>query len=476
MTSTPGPVARSSSAVLLSLLLGAPPSPAVETPAAPEPGALVPDLTAGAAGAQRHRYARYLPEDWTADRRRPVLIVLDPRGRAVQAAEIFRPGAERFGWIVLSSYDSRSDLPPDRDPNSPALEALLRVADELAGDPQRTYLAGFSGTSKFAWGAARGLPGAVAGVIGCGGALPGPWEEWNDVELDYFGAAGDTDFNHRSMRELDELLDGTGVAHRFEYFPGRHQWLGAGLAAEAIGWLELQAMKRGLAERDVVVIERLYERRVEHARSLEEAGAVYPAWRAYRSLAADFDGLRPTTRPAAAAERLAARPGWQTAQSELTRALAEEKDYRARLGTAMRDLAYQAQPKALDTYLSDLEIEPLRQRGGGDSFTAQAARRQLELAFIQTAYYMPRALFASGAPRRAALSLEIAAAIRPNAAETHFQLARAHAQSGEEQKALTGLERAIALGFTDRDRLRSDAAFTELRQTRPFKRLLSRLP
>ena len=443
---------------------------AAEAPESASPGRVVADLVTGS-----HRYAAYLPEDWSAERRWPVLVVLDPRGRAVEAAEIFFSGAERYGWIVLSSYDSRSDL-PSGDPNTPALEALLDVADGLAGDPERTYLAGFSGTSKFAWGAGRGLPGAVAGVIGCGGALPGPWEEWKDVEFAYFGVAGTTDFNHRSMRELDDLLDGTGVAHRFEYFPGGHQWLDAELAADAIGWMELQAMKAGRVERDVVVVERLYDRWLGEARAREDAGAVYPAWRAYRSLADDFAGLRPTAQAAAAAERLAGLPEWKSAADELARVLSEEKNYRERLGTAMRNVAYHAEPRPLEKLVAELEIGDLRSRAHGDTFTAQAAQRQLELVFVQAAYYVPRVLFASGAPRRAALSLEIAAAVRPEAHEIQFQLGRAYALSGESQRALASVDRAIDLGFADGERLRSDSAFVELRDTRPFKKVSARLP
>ncbi len=437
------------------------------------PGVIVPDLAARS--SPQHRYALYLPKAWIPERRWPALVVLDPRGRAVTAAEIFRSGAERYGWILLSSYDSRSDLPAGQDPNTPALEALLGEADRLGGNPERTYLAGFSGTSKFAWGAGRSLPGAVAGIIGCGGALPGPWEQWKDVEFAYFGAAGTTDFNHRSMRELDDLLDGTEVAHRFEYFPGGHQWLGADLAADAVGWMELEAMKSGLAERDVVVVERLYDRWLARARKLEEAGSVYPAWRAYRALAADFDGLRPTTRPAAAADRLAARPDWKAARDELERALAVEKEYRERLGTAMRNVAYHAEPRSLAALLAELEIELLRTRARGESFTAQAAQRQLELVFVQAAYYVPRVLFASGAPRRAALALQIAAAVRPQAADVWFQLARAQALGGDGQEALASLDRAVDEGFSDAERLRAEAAFAELWPTRGFRRLLARL-
>lgn len=55
------------------------------------------------------RYAQYLPSSYRADRRWPVLFVLDPRGRGLHALRLFVEGAERYGYVVLSSYNSLSD-------------------------------------------------------------------------------------------------------------------------------------------------------------------------------------------------------------------------------------------------------------------------------------------------------------------------------------------------------------------------------
>ncbi len=48
-------------------------------------------------------YALYLPSSYTTDEKWPVLYVLDPRGRALTALELFRQAAERNGFIVVSS-------------------------------------------------------------------------------------------------------------------------------------------------------------------------------------------------------------------------------------------------------------------------------------------------------------------------------------------------------------------------------------
>src|SRR5215204_6604614 len=68
------------------------------------------DTLVTAAEDSTQHYALYLPSTYGASRRWPVLFVLDPRGRAREALERFRLGAERTGMIVVSSYDSRSDV------------------------------------------------------------------------------------------------------------------------------------------------------------------------------------------------------------------------------------------------------------------------------------------------------------------------------------------------------------------------------
>ncbi|HBL31172.1 MAG TPA: hypothetical protein DD490_30465, partial [Acidobacteria bacterium] len=62
------------------------------------------------------------PSGYRPDREWPILYALDARGNGKRVAEVFQAGAERFGWIVASSYNSSSDLPTD--PNPAALRAM----------------------------------------------------------------------------------------------------------------------------------------------------------------------------------------------------------------------------------------------------------------------------------------------------------------------------------------------------------------
>ena len=53
-------------------------------------------------------YTLYLPSAYDTTREWPLLLVFDPGARAARAAEVFREAAERFGWIVAASENSRN--------------------------------------------------------------------------------------------------------------------------------------------------------------------------------------------------------------------------------------------------------------------------------------------------------------------------------------------------------------------------------
>src|SRR5437667_328667 len=178
-------------------------------------------------------FALYLPPGYTTERRWPILLVLDPRGRALLALRLFQDAAARLGWIVMSSYNTLSDGPPE--PNVAAVNAMLASAHaRWSIDTSRLYLAGFSGTARAALAFAVALRGHVAGVIAAGGALGftlgGPETAFaGDSTFAYFGAAGTRDFNY------EEVLAAAGRAPALRRSPAVTRY---------------EAEARRLAERD----------------------------------------------------------------------------------------------------------------------------------------------------------------------------------------------------------------------------------
>src|SRR5688500_5721487 len=95
-------------------------------------------------------YAVYLPLGYSAARQWTIAFLMDPRGRATTPMDRMRAGAEEYGYVLLSSYNTLSDSATDV--NERALNAMLVDAQTtLSIDKQRIYLIGFSGTARISW-------------------------------------------------------------------------------------------------------------------------------------------------------------------------------------------------------------------------------------------------------------------------------------------------------------------------------------
>src|SRR5437763_16954917 len=69
-------------------------------------GAIVPHITCLADSKQS--YALYLPSTFSATRKWPIIYVFDPFAHGPVATEIVRAAAERFGYIVVASNNSKN--------------------------------------------------------------------------------------------------------------------------------------------------------------------------------------------------------------------------------------------------------------------------------------------------------------------------------------------------------------------------------
>jgi dienelactone hydrolase len=362
-------------------------------------------------------YALYLPAAYTSERRWPVVLIMDPRGRALIPLERFRPAAERLGYVLVSSYDTRSDGPPD--PNYRALNAMLDdVQRFLSIDGRRFYLAGFSGTARIAWGVSEQFKGALAGIIGVGAGLPGT-TLWLDATIQgapfvFFGAIGTEDFNHVEMRLLDQTLAARAFPHHLEEFAGPHGWSTEPASSLALEWMELQAMRRKLTPTRHPWLDSLASARLAAARALDSARAGYGAWQRYEAIVRDFDGLADSATIGVARRRAAELGRDREVRRAGTRLLElddRERRYAITVDSVMRDLRGTRLP-ALRDVTSRLQVDAIaKQAASDDTLLVHSARRMLALASVMTSFYAPQELAAAHRDDAAALARAIAAAI-----------------------------------------------------------------
>jgi poly(3-hydroxybutyrate) depolymerase len=267
-------------------------------------GQIIDDVACNDDPAQH--YSLYLPSNFTTDRMWPIILAFDAGGRGRRGVERYQAGAERYGYIVAGSNNSRNG------PWKPSLDAARALTADLIGrfpvDLKRIYTAGMSGGARVAMMVAlhpemiagRTHP-EIAGVFASSAGFP-PGEFRESVAFPIFGTAGTDDFNYREMLNLDRTLRSP---HRVVVFEGGHTWLPVEAATEAVEWMELQAMTSGIRPRDQTLIDDMFARRIARAEGLKSSLVMM---RELQSIAQDFRLFKNVTGLNQRAALLAAQP------------------------------------------------------------------------------------------------------------------------------------------------------------------------
>jgi dienelactone hydrolase len=401
-------------------------------------------------------YALYVPSNYTKEKVWPVIYCFDPGARGLAPVERLKAAAEKFGYIVAGSNNSRNG---PWEANEAAIQAMTRdVAAHLAVDRRRVYVAGLSGGARVA--VQLALVGYAKGVIACSAGFPTQGEGVPPrVPFPFFGTAGTEDFNYREMKQLDADLDDRSARHRIVIFNGGHEWAPAELLTSAVEWLELQAMRAETRSRDEALIKIAWQTRLA---AVPVSGGL-ERWRELKSLAVDFKGLADTGEVENQAKKLAGAP-------EVKAGLKTERALIAREGALLEQIEFAVGRNAAAKQKLVAELRA-KAEAAEDSPEGQMVRRVLASYF----YFVRedvRDLFASRDYKRAAEILELAVELRPGQSRTWFDLARARASSRDAAGALAALRRSAEVGFSDAGRAEADPAFEKLKADPSFQEIL----
>ncbi|MGB9121294.1 MAG: hypothetical protein WCE73_11790 [Candidatus Angelobacter sp.] len=435
----------------------------------PAPGTVHASATALADAT--NSYALYLPSAYSPTKRWPLLLVFDPFARGEVSVELFHEAAEKYGFIVVGSNNSRNFEDP-----SAAIRALWAdVKERYAIDPRRIYTAGLSGGARVASTVALACRNCIAGVIANsaglpnGATLPGP-----DVS-DWFLVAGTTDFNYPEQLHLKESFDARKVVSRFVVYDGPHNWMPKEFAERALAWLQLRAMVKGLAVVDKEFIAQQLDSRVAEAQAEQKSGDVLAAERAYREIAQDFSSFRDVNPQMALAKSLAESGEFRKAKKNEKAALDLQDEVAKKIGNLVAGINQGSDQRTeffvqLDSAVNDAYRD---KKESSSPWRKQAIERGLASAFAYAAetgqqamlkkdFIVAKSMFQAG---------EI---IQPESAWASYLAATACAQLGEKKAAIQKLKKALEKGMTNAKAL-DDAAFDRMRNDAEFKELSAKL-
>ncbi|MHB1861641.1 MAG: hypothetical protein ACYCVL_01615 [Gemmatimonadaceae bacterium] len=448
-------------------------------------GSVLPRLTARVDSA--FHYAAFIPKRYHGTAPAPLLLVLDPAGRAVPAIVRFAPAAERLGWIVLSSYDTRSDDP--KAPNERAVNVMLADAfGAFSIDTSRIYLAGFSGTARDTWGFAYGSSGHVAGIVSAGAAMPTDtiWRRLfpGPPPFDVALSSGARGINQEEVVSTAAALRAarraspTHAALRVDVFPGTHQWPPEPVLARQLGWLDVRAMARRLRPIDQPLADSVFARDSADAVALVAAHRLGDAADRWAEIAAAWAGAHDVTFAAARAAQLdtdpAVRP-WRAERDSLMRAT---PDYQRGIIKPLSDLRQRPGVPDLRRLTQQLNIVALQQwaADANDSLRADWAARRLSDVYAQVSLYEPEAYLAYNDADRALALLAVAEEIQGSTPRICRERARAYAVRHDADLTITELKCALAGHLIDLQEIRTDPRYQFMRSLDAFNELIDPTP
>ncbi|HEX8183488.1 MAG TPA: tetratricopeptide repeat protein [Blastocatellia bacterium] len=422
---------------------------------------------------QKLSYALFLPSNYTPAKKWPILYGFDPGARGHMPVERFKTAAEKYGYIIAGSNNSRNGA---MDLTVAAIKAMLDDTHaRFSIDDKRIYATGFSGGARVACSLGYMLPGAVAGVIACGGGFPSNISPSRATPFALFGTAGKEDFNLPEMKQLDKTLDELAVPNRLEVFEGGHEWATADLCTEALGWMEIQAMKTGRRAKDERLIDDLLNQEIARAREHESSNKIYEAYIVYDRIAADFKGLKGVLEFEKRASEL-------KDSKEVKLALKQEQDQDRKQAARFKELfALKGSLRDSDARaiaMADLKrgIESLKKKSeekepGADRTVARRVLNQFFVFLSEEAMSLTQ----RKSYTEAAQDLAIAAEIAPNNPRLFFNLARLYSLNNDKSRAIEALKKAVKKGFKDATALEGDKDLDLLRNEAGYKRILEEI-
>lgn len=428
-------------------------------------------------------YAQYLPSNYSPDRKWPVLYAFDPGARGKVPVERYREAAEKYGWILVGSNNSRNGA---FQPSVDAWNAIVKDTHQrFAIDDKRAYVTGFSGGARLSIYLATRCQDCIAGVIASGAGFPVGIKPSPAHHFAVFSTTGTEDFNFPEVKGLEEPLARAGITHRIEVFAGRHDWPPSSVAIDAVEWMELQAMKTGKRQRDANLIESIWQRKLQQARSLEDSKNAYDAYQIYVALNDSFQGLRDVDDVEKKASQLRDSPDVKSAIREEQQQIRKQGEIGGRLNglIAARERSSEevsskepentSEAQDPETRLQGMLAELRKQAGRTeDTGERRVARRVLDGLFIGLIEQGINLLETQKRYEGAVRTFQLAIEVKPERAGAFFYLAWANAASGNKKKALRALQTAVDKGFSDLSAITGNKAFDGLRDDAQYRQTI----
>jgi len=402
-----------------------------------------------------------------------MIYFFDPGGRGRRPIELYRDVAEKYGFVIAGSNNSRN-FSSDQSKSVNAIWQDTHV--RLALDEHRVYTSGFSGGARVAGAMALGcVQCRIAGVIAHGAGYPSHQPEPTS-KMRYFFAIGDQDFNWPEVMMIRREREEKGLPYRVRTFSGPHQWAPAAIIEDAIQWMTLRGMQAGDMVVDANFVDKLFRQAQEQAEEAEKKSDATAQMNAYRSLISDFAGLKD---PGEAEKKLTL----LKKSAALKAALKGEQEHIAEQSALVNDISSKLQAyisgSAADSSalhndimqaMGGLKDQAAHSRNEGTRLVSKRALDDVFVAWMESGQQELQ----SRHFERAEACFQIMSEVNDDPWPT-LMLAETHAAAGNRKLAIKDLRETLKRGLNDASVIESDDKLQVLSSDPEFQRLVEQL-
>ena len=415
-------------------------------------------------------FALFLPSNYNAESKWPLLMVFDMEGRTKQAMAMFQETAEEHGLILAGSNAVRDTLAISDNIERTA-RLLASVQALISVDTRRMYTTGYGAGGKMAALVPVFING-IRGVVSSGASLPNTELLSIQKRFHFIGIVGEEDYNYTDMLKTRSTLNTLRYPNQLLVFNGGERWPDPEWINRAIRFLKYAEMAVGLIPKDTIAIRTGLERDLDGFQEMVSSGAFRRAERYLSDLIQvyrphlDIDSLR-----------------------DLRKSLRKDKQYRLqnrqftnykfRESLLREDYAYYTEEDALTYNYNNLgwwQFQMEKLNGYLTSSLEEEKRMGKRLyGFVNALVEDNLALVEEQADPEGRLLLWMLKTITdPSNYEYYLKVIQESARIEEFGTALFYIEEAFKNGFKDVDRLNTLEHTALLRITTDYRELLEK--
>jgi predicted esterase len=402
----------------------------------------------------KESYELYIPARAKNTQNAPTLIFFDPHGAGNIPVEKYKGLADKYGVILAGSNSSK---------NGQQVTDGYHIANNLIADLEARYgcdtkkmgLCGFSGGAKVALYTANNNT-LINNVIYIGAAIPLNARQ----PLSMLGIAGVNDMNYTDLIQFAAQVESTNPANGLMEWSGKHEWADQATFQRAMQWFCFQVWRQNAMVLDLTTITEFEQDSKMQITQAKRANDPLKAYELNHTAYVALSGITDASTYKKGMDAIAQTDAYKKALADKNANLQQEANQKQVLMAAFQNQGSDWWTKVTNQYKASKNPSDKRLLGFISLASYSYANQLLQQRNLE--------------PAKNILTIyEMADATNTDQLYFHAEL---YALLGNTDLSIQYLQRAIKEGFTDRQKVEAEPAFSTVKGDKRFTGLWASLP